>query len=517
MRQTAFHRFRQQATIKTTLEGSGQKELEIKPQSYVNNQGLTNEVEQNLIELQLDGAKWLGSDLRHIRSLPSSWLSRLAMIAWVRRGDSTLIPTQALLEKGTNPTPRKSWNVNYMSHGWHRYVGRFPPQIVRAIFNAFRIACPQVVLDPFCGSGTTLVEAKLMGIDAIGVEICPLSQLIASVKSRLDFPHKRLTTALASVESKFGHFGQIKFDNSEHANSMRSSNYKIPDFPNKDRWFNGDVLFQLNSLLSAIQELDDELAKKFFLVAVSGTMRRIANVDVDVVRTEYRRTPRRNVNVLETVKQRIFRMARDLCTYARMQIPQADVECRLGDARKLSLPSSSMDLVITSPPYGIEAISYLRTHMLSYRVLAPILKMDYDDLAKKMIGTEFVLDWNLNRTDLISSTATRFFNSFGSDSTRQTSNRLAQMIQYYQDFEKVFSEVARVLRDRGHAVFVIGNKSLLGKTLPTNKIFQETAEHFGLRMRTDIKAKLICNNPTSRTPWSHRMIANEHILLFSKS
>jgi len=371
-----------------------------------------------------------------------------------------------------------------------------------------------VILDPFAGSGTTLVEAKLMAIDAIGFEICPLSHLISEVKCRLDFPAEQLERAWAFVRKDLEHMRPTSLPH-YLAQETPVDTYRVPEFPNKEKWFNRDVLKNITLLLSAISRLDDVAARQFLFVALSASMRSLANVDVDVVRTEYRRRPRVGVDVMAVVGGKVHRMVDDLRTYTKMRFPPAKVSCRLGDARRLDLSSSSIDFAMTSPPYGIEAISYLRTHMLSYRVLAPVLGMGYDELARKMIGTEFVMDWNLTSRNLVSPTAQKLLYSY-KRTTRQEKNRVAQMIQYFQDIEKSLCEIGRVLKPAGHAAIIIGNKKLLGRTIPADVILQETARHFSLNTRRVLPVKLVCNNPTSQTPWSERMIRDEHIIFLEK-
>ena len=88
---------------------------------------------------------------------------------------------QSLLER---PRPKAlSWNSNYGPHGWHRYVGRFPPHLIRALLNGLGADSSSLVCDPFAGSGTTVVECRLLGIPAVGIEISPLSALIARTKA----------------------------------------------------------------------------------------------------------------------------------------------------------------------------------------------------------------------------------------------------------------------------------------------------------------------------------------------
>src|SRR5438034_402265 len=73
-------------------------------------------------------------------------------------------------------------DTGYFTHAIHPYPAKFPPQLPKAILENFA-SKGQTVLDPFCGSGTTLVEAKISGVDAIGVDVNGLSVLLSKVKA----------------------------------------------------------------------------------------------------------------------------------------------------------------------------------------------------------------------------------------------------------------------------------------------------------------------------------------------
>src|SRR5512136_1539264 len=71
-------------------------------------------------------------------------------------------------------------------HDWYRFVLSFPPHLVRHYLSTFNLGPGQVVLDPFCGTGTTLVEAKLAGVQAVGIEANPFVHFASSVKTDWD-------------------------------------------------------------------------------------------------------------------------------------------------------------------------------------------------------------------------------------------------------------------------------------------------------------------------------------------
>ena len=73
-------------------------------------------------------------------------------------------------------------DTSYLSHSLHPYPAKFPPQLPRTILQQFSVE-GETVLDPFCGSGTTLVESRIFGANAIGVDVNGLSTLLSKVKA----------------------------------------------------------------------------------------------------------------------------------------------------------------------------------------------------------------------------------------------------------------------------------------------------------------------------------------------
>lgn len=134
------------------------------------------------------------------RGLPNDLLSA-SRYSLVEDIEGLRSPSQYLLEQ---PKPTSvSWNSNYGPHGWHRYVGRFPPHMVRAILNSFGAVSSHLVCDPFVGSGTTAVECRLLGIPFVGVEICPLSAMMTRTKSQFPDDPKAIARRAEEFENFF--------------------------------------------------------------------------------------------------------------------------------------------------------------------------------------------------------------------------------------------------------------------------------------------------------------------------
>ncbi|PYJ71687.1 MAG: hypothetical protein DME75_07060 [Verrucomicrobia bacterium] len=68
------------------------------------------------------------------------------------------------------------------AHDWYRFVRSFPPHLVREYVNRFELGANACVLDPFCGTGTTIVECKKCGVTSVGVEAHPMSHFASTIR-----------------------------------------------------------------------------------------------------------------------------------------------------------------------------------------------------------------------------------------------------------------------------------------------------------------------------------------------
>src|SRR5438132_4364073 len=85
--------------------------------------------------------------------------------------------------KGANGEINKLYPEDQGVHRWYRFVLSFPPHLVREYLRRFGVSAGPSVLDPFCGTGTVLVECKKLGISSIGVEANPMAHFASAVKA----------------------------------------------------------------------------------------------------------------------------------------------------------------------------------------------------------------------------------------------------------------------------------------------------------------------------------------------
>jgi hypothetical protein len=123
--------------------------------------------------------------------------SRLVYFSKIDNGLVDADTTQAKLERAAS-AGRKRQATRYSVHGLHEYKGKFNPQVCKAILNVSGIRRGDRVIDPFCGSGTTLVECVQLGAEATGIDLNPLAVFIANAKLQA------LTTPAQDLAKQFG-------------------------------------------------------------------------------------------------------------------------------------------------------------------------------------------------------------------------------------------------------------------------------------------------------------------------
>ena len=224
-------------------------------------------------------------------------------------------------------------NRTYSTHNFHPYPAKFAPQIPRDIVLALSKE-NDVVLDPFCGSGTTLVESLINKRNAIGVDSNPIAALMTKVK----------TTILSTEE-----INECKKKISKINLNIINEKNSILNFFNIDYWFEYHVQNELASIIHFINKITNKNIRDFLLVAVSAIITNVSNQDSD---TRYVRRIK-NLKPGDTIKKFRYK-SQNMCERIEklQQISQTNIKIYNKDAKNLEfIKSKTIDLIITSPPY----------------------------------------------------------------------------------------------------------------------------------------------------------------------
>jgi hypothetical protein len=243
-------------------------------------------------------------------------------------------------------------------HRLHPYLGKFIPQLVEALLER-HVRRRGHVLDPFAGSGTTLVQALESGCSATGIDVAAFNCLLMAVKTRrynLFVLESELRDALARFESC-------------EPPSLEAASPYVRD------WFAPQAAAELLAFRSLIGEYEHRDVLSVILARAARSARRTTHFDLDFPRapqlTEYWcHKHRRTCRPVETARQFVRRYTLDTIArikeFARLR-GKGDATVLHGDARASSL-AGPYDAVLTSPPYpGL--IDYHEQHHYAYELL----------------------------------------------------------------------------------------------------------------------------------------------------
>lgn len=306
---------------------------------------------------------------------------RLVYFSAAIEDEKSVSTMQARLERvNGNGVNRQS--TRYSAHGLHEYKGKFNPQIARAILNILDIPIGARVIDPFCGSGTSLLECAHLGMRAVGTDINPLAVFIANAKlTAVRLPSDELRTELAAA-------------------LKRQRSIKLPkttaDQARRDyllSWFDMDVFQTVERLREAIGKGEPSCATPLLAVA-SNLLRDYSLQDPKDLRIRRRKTPipeRPFVEAFEESALQFITKLEDAQSVLR-KIPSGS-QALLLDSRELQgskLGANKLfDCALTSPPYAT-ALPYIDTQRLSLVWLGLIAPSEIHPLEARLVGSREV-------------------------------------------------------------------------------------------------------------------------------
>jgi hypothetical protein len=352
-------------------------------------------------------------------------------------------------------------------HAIHPYPAKFIGDIPRQLIELYYPGDGAVVLDPFCGSGTTLVEAISCGMEGWGIDLHPLACLIARVKTRQlggDF----VRTAEAVILR-----GRAR---------LATTIVSIPDIPNVDHWFKPDVQGALATLLKEIEDVPSLPNREALQVALSSIIVRVSNQESD---TRYAAVDK-NVSaedVFSLFQRAAWNIANAVSSFRDglfSHLGKATILNRdILDVTPSDLPGN-VGLVITSPPYP-NAYEYWLYH--KYRMFW--LGMNPIAVREREIGAR-----------------PHYFKT----------NHLDE-----RDFERqmgiCFHLLSQVMLPSAKACFLVGRSIIHGREIDNASLLTRAARSHGFDaldvVERDIPARRKSFNP------SHGKITKEHLIIFS--
>lgn len=384
----------------------------------------------------------------------------------------------------------------------HPFPARMAPDV--ALDQCIRLRPGSTVLDPMVGSGVVVRVASEYGHRAIGFDMDPLAVLMSRVwTTTLDVP-PLLDRAQQIVERAealaFDHISLPWIDEDPETQEFI------------DFWFGEPQKAELRRLAYVLAHEDGAIgnALRLALSRIIVTKDRGASLARDVSHSRpHRAFDHHDFPVISEFQRSVRSIAERLST----QPPQGNVQIDIGDARQLThLGSGSVDAVITSPPY-LNAIDYLRGHRLALVWLGYRLA-ELRRIRSNSIGAERSPDSGLDTL-----LARELYSSM--TFAQQLPPREQRIFErYILDLVAAISELHRVLRAEGTAVFVVGNSWIRGVFVKNTQVVTEIAKRLGFRFVSERERTLPASHrylpPPTQTqqPALQRRMRTENVLEF---
>lgn len=391
------------------------------------------------------------------------------------------------------------------THGYHPYPAMMIPQVCRSLINEYRPEGPfSLIFDPYMGSGTTLVEAAVAGVNAIGTDLNPLARMMSKVKTT-HYNEKEIIDQLGSICFNCSFYSQDKVEN---PNFDRISNYSF--------WYTEDVLYRLSFLSQEINKLTSN--KDFFELVLAETVRETSftrNGEFKRFRMKEESIQKFKPDVFKIFGQKADRNLKGLKHFNKLKNETSakiyDFNTTYGIPED-AIKDGTVDMVVTSPPYGDSRTT--------------VAYGQFSRWANEWFG--FANAGNLD--SLLMGGGKTKEEIFETESIRDVldeiksldEKRYYEVVSFLNDYWNSMQNIAKSVRVGGTVCYVVGNRTVKGIQIPLDFYTAEMFEKCGFEHITTI-VRCIPNkrmpsktSPTNKPRDKVSTMTNEFIVILKK-
>lgn len=405
----------------------------------------------------------------------------------------------------------KSEDTKIHTHCFHNYPAMMIPQVAGRLIDKHG-KNSKLLFDPYCGTGTSLVEANLRNITAIGTDLNPLARLIAKSKTT---PLNIKTLDLYLKDFNDTIFG-YRFGIVSNISAL------IPDFHNINYWFSKDVQLLLSIIKEYIENIDDLLVQNFFKVAFSETVRESSwtmNSEFKLLRMSPKQIEKFNPDVFGLMEFKLSRNRNGLVSYLQAKSENKAISKvysfnTVENIPQKILPEECVDLVVTSPPYGDSrtTVAYGQFSRLANQWLDVENASNVD---KKLMGGIKAPNGYHFEVDVLDETIEKI--------REKDEKRSKDVISFFKDYDLSIKNISKVIKSKGYACYIVGNRNVKGITIPTDEITCRFFKKYGFRHIETIirnipnKRMPLENSPSNIKGEKSPTMKNEYIVICQKA
>ena len=396
-----------------------------------------------------------------------------------------------------------------LSSGIHKisaYPATMVPDMQNELIRLIKLEDGNIenILDPFHGSGVTLVEGEKNGLEPIGVDINPLANLITKVK-------------LQGVDKNY-----IKSANKRIKKLLQDETFEfeVHSFYKIEKWYRQDFIITFSKIRKAIQRERYKYIRQYYWVCLINILKKYSNTRSSTFKLHIK-TQFDIESMINQIEEEFIRSIETFYQFLPSYSPQKKVNIFIGKSEEvlLGFKSSSIDLICTSPPYGDNSttVTYGQYSML------PIYWIDRRDLGKfedNLIENYSSIDskslggnYRNSNTKVNSITLDNYLKTI-------TFNKHKKVKNFISDYFEVMNELVRILKNDKYLVLILGNRRVDNKVVPLSDITIEYLKKFNFKL----EVSRIRHIPQKRMPRKVSKVDNksvesmnqEYILVFKK-
>lgn len=382
-------------------------------------------------------------------------------------------------------------------HSMIKYPAVMVPNMQGEIFDILLKDDPNIsnVLDPFMGSGTILIEGLLRGVNVTGIDINPLSYLAVNVKTQ-KYSIKRLENKSKSLIERI--------DNDKSSECFY--------FHNIDKWYKKSIIVELSKIRRCIIAEPSVKYRKLFWITFAEIAKQADNSRTSTFKLHIKETDdieKWQYNCIEKFKFKLLENITAISDFNKLiSNENATAKIKYGDSIRLLADKrifklNSVDLVITSPPYGDNAttITYGQFSVLPLKwiplidiskyvsddVIETLTKIDSDSLGGHKYTVSEIVESDLYK---YSDKFAELYNKLASDMQIEKARKVAS---FFLDFEKIINLLCNIVKKNKFMVFAVGNRHVNKVEIPFDELLASIASHYGFKVIYDFRRNILKN------------------------
>lgn len=393
------------------------------------------------------------------------------------------------------------------THCYHTYPAMMIPQVARKLMADYAPENGELalILDPYMGSGTTLVESSIRGIKSVGTDLNPLARFMTTVKNT-HYDIEEVMSAMADITAAIMVYHPAEVKNTDFS---RISNYAF--------WYAEETLYKLSYLHQVIGGLNIKI-QDFFLLCLAETVREVSftrNSEFKRYKMSDSQLKKFNPDVFYTFEKKVQRNVNGLKSFNT--IGATDLASVYDFDTSTGIPSDilsegSVDMVVTSPPYGDShttvaygQFSRWANEWFNFKNAKSLDKM----LMGGVVSKEIMFETESIKPELDQIKAL-------------DEKRYYEVASFLNDYWHSIQNVAKVVRKGGRVCYVVGNRRVKAVQINLDYFTAEMFEKCGFKHLTTIVREIpnkrmpSKNSPTNKVGEKVETMSHEYIVVLTK-